>query len=292
MDELPEAGVKGGGGLVAEVARGMADVGVRERHVAVARHRDNALVRFLAEELLEDGDHAGDGHRRGVAEVVDTEGRRPALLTGLGAGAPTGRVERAEAALDDVVDVGEVAADFGAVGRAEERDGIAGDDAVGEGEVGHVGASPRAVDREEPKAGDGEAVDVVVRVRDGLAGLLGGRVQRGGSVRAVVLREGRVGVEPVHRRRRRPHDRRLRVGVPGGGLEKADEAGDIGGHVRLRRPHRVPHAGLRGEVQDVSEGHDGEEPLEQGRVVDVGAEVGLVVKLIGRATLSFLESID
>ncbi|XBI37670.1 hypothetical protein VPH35_122912 [Triticum aestivum] len=270
--ELPQAGVEGGGGVVPEVARGVADVGVRERHVAVARHGDDAFVRFLAEELLEDGHHAGDGHRRGVAEVVDAEGRRPALLAGLGARALTGRVERTEAPLHDVVDVGEVAAHVCAVGGAEERDGLAGDDAAGEGEVGHVGASPRTVHREEAEAGDGETVDVVVRVRDGLPGLLGGRVQRRRSVRAVVLGEWRVSVEPVHRRRRRPHDRRLRVGVPGGGLEDADEARDVGGHVRLRRPHRVPHAGLRGEVQHVREGHDGEEPLEQGRVVDVGAE--------------------
>uniref|UniRef100_A0ACD6ADL9 Uncharacterized protein n=1 Tax=Avena sativa TaxID=4498 RepID=A0ACD6ADL9_AVESA len=272
LDELPEAGVEGGGGVVAEVPRGVADVGVRERHVAVARHRDDSLVGLLAEELLEDGDHAGDGHRRGVAEVVDAEGRRPALLAGLGSRARAGRVERAEAALDDVVDVGEVAADFGSVGCAEEGDGLAGDDALGEGEVGHVGASPRAVHREEAEAGDGEAIDVVVGVRDGLAGLLGSRVQRGRPVRAVVLGEGRVGVEPVHGGRGGPHDRRLRVGVPGGGLEDADEAGDVGVHVRLRRPHRVAHAGLRGEVQDVREGDRREEPLEQGGVVDVGAE--------------------
>ncbi|KAB8109271.1 hypothetical protein EE612_045490, partial [Oryza sativa] len=274
VDEAAEAGVEGGRRAVAEVARGVADVGVGERHVAIAGHGDDALVRLPAEELLEDGDHAGDRHRRGVAEVVDAERRRAALLAGLGAGALAGRVERAEAALDDVVDVGEVAARVGAVGGAEQRDGLAGDDAAGEGEVGHVGAAPRPVHGEEAEAGDGEAVDVVVRVGDGLAGLLGRRVQRRRPVGAVLLGEGRVGVEPVHRRRGRPHDRRLRVGVLGGDLEDADEAGDVGRDVRLRRAHRVAHPGLRGEVEHVREARRVEQPLQQRGVVDVGVEHG------------------
>jgi hypothetical protein len=137
VHEMPEACLKRGSGAVAEVVRGVADVGVRERHVAVAGHGDDAPVRLLAEELLEDGDHAGDGHRRGVAEVAHAEWRGPALLPGPGARAIPGRVERAEAAPYDVVDVGEVAAH---VGGAEQRDGIAGNDAEGEGEVRHVGS--------------------------------------------------------------------------------------------------------------------------------------------------------
>ncbi|CAD6251749.1 unnamed protein product [Miscanthus lutarioriparius] len=93
---MAEANLERGGGAVAEVAHGVVDIGVRERHVAVGRHRDDALVRLLAEELLEDGDHAGDGHRRGVAEVVHAERHGPTLLVGLGARALAGRVERAE----------------------------------------------------------------------------------------------------------------------------------------------------------------------------------------------------
>ena len=90
VNEMAEANLERGGGAVAEVARGVADIGMRERHVAVGRHRDDALVRLLAEELLKDGDHAGDGHRRGVAEVVHAERRGPMLLAGLGGRAPGG----------------------------------------------------------------------------------------------------------------------------------------------------------------------------------------------------------
>uniref|UniRef100_A0A804QEG5 Uncharacterized protein n=1 Tax=Zea mays TaxID=4577 RepID=A0A804QEG5_MAIZE len=272
VDEVAEAGLEGGGRAVAEVVRGVADVGVGERHVAVAGHGDDALVGLPAQQLLEDGHHPGDGHGGGVAEVVDAERRWPAFSAGPGAGALAGGVERAEAALDDVVDVGEVAARVGAVGGAEQRDGLAGHDAAGEEEVGHVGAAPRPVHGEEAEAGDGEPVDVVVGVRDGLAGLLGGRVQRRRAVGAVVLGEGRVGVEPVHGRGRGPDDRRLRVGVLGRHLQDADEPGHVGRHVRLRRLHGVPHPGLRGQVQHVRERRHVEEPLQQRGVVDVGVE--------------------
>jgi hypothetical protein len=109
---------------------------------------------------------------------------------------------------------------------------------------------------------------VVVRARNGLPGLLRRGVERGRAVRAVVLGEGRGGVEPVHGRGGGPHDGWLRVGVPRRGLEERDEAGHVGGHVGLRRAHRVAHAGLRRQVEHVRERDGGEEPLQQRGVED------------------------
>jgi predicted amidohydrolase len=72
---------------------------VGEGHIAVAGHGDDAFVGLLFEQLLEDGDHPGDGNGGGVAEVVDAERRGPALLAGFRAGVLAGSVERVEAAL-------------------------------------------------------------------------------------------------------------------------------------------------------------------------------------------------
>jgi hypothetical protein len=59
------------------------------------------------------------------------------------------------------------------------------------------------------------------------------------AVRAVVLGEGRAGVEPVHGGQGGPDHCRLRVGVPRRCLEERDEADHVGHHVRLRHAHRV-----------------------------------------------------
>ena len=59
----------------------------------------------------------------------------------------------------------------------EYPDGLAPDDAVGEGEVRHVGPSPGTIDGEETKASGGEAVEMGVAVRHELVALLGGGVE-------------------------------------------------------------------------------------------------------------------
>ncbi|BAS81319.1 Os02g0791450, partial [Oryza sativa Japonica Group] len=270
LDELLEPDVEVGGRLVAELLPREGDVGVREWHVAIAGHLDHVLLGLHAEVLLQDGHQVGHRHRRGVAEVEDPVGRRPALLAP-GAGALPGRVERAEAALDDVVDVGEVAGEVDAVLAAVHRDGLPLQDVAGEGEVGHVRPPPWPVHGEEAESGDGEAVDVVVRVGDLLAGLLGGGVQRRRLVSAVALREGHLVVEAVDGGGGGPDDGRLRVGVLAC-LEEGDEAGDVGVHVGRRVLHGVAHARLRREVEHVREGHDVEELGEEAAVVDVALD--------------------
>ena len=75
-------------------------------------------------------------------------------------------------------------------------------DAVREGEVGHVGPPPRAVDGEEAEAGELEAVEVVVHVRDPLVGLFCRAVERRLLVDAMLLRKGNLAEEGEGRRER------------------------------------------------------------------------------------------
>ena len=92
----------------------------------------------------------------GAAEVEDLEARR--------------EVERANDAVDDVVDVGVVAP--GRAG-AVERHRLAARQQVGELGDRHLGPLRRAVDGEEAQAGRAQAVEVVVVEAEQLAGPLG-----------------------------------------------------------------------------------------------------------------------
>lgn len=66
-------------------------------------------------------------------------------------------VHDAPDALDDVVDVGEVAA---AVAHVEDLDGLAAAQLLGEAEVGHVGPAHGSVHREESQAGSRDGVEL------------------------------------------------------------------------------------------------------------------------------------
>lgn len=109
---------------------------------------------------------------------------------------------------------------------------------------------------------------MVVGVCDFLPRFLGGGVEAGGLVGAVELREGVLRVEAVDGAGGSPHYGGLGVGGFGN-FQKVDEACNVGGDVGLGVLHRVAHAGLGGEVEDVGEGDDVEELLEQGRVVEI-----------------------
>ncbi|CAA6671032.1 unnamed protein product [Spirodela intermedia] len=226
LDELLQARLEVRGGLVAQILLCVADVGVGEGHVAVAGHLDD------------NRDQGGHRHRLGVAQVVDpVRGGLPLLAAA--AGALAGGVERGDATLHDVVDVGEVP-------------GQVHPDVAGEGEVGHIRPPPWPVDGEEAEAGDGEPVDVVVRVGDLLAGLL----------------KGHLLVEAIDGTGGGPDHRRLRIGGFAG-LQEGDQSGDVAVDVGGRVLNGVADAGLSGEVHDVGEGDDVEELCEQASVVDV-----------------------
>lgn len=90
-----------------------------------------------------------------VADVVDAvRGEGQTVLAHLHLG---GGVHDAPDALDDVVDVGEVAA---AVAHVEDLDGVAAAQLLGEAEVGHVGPAHGSVHREESQAGSRDGVEL------------------------------------------------------------------------------------------------------------------------------------
>ena len=55
---------------------------------------------------------------------------------------------------------------------------LAGEDRFDEQPGRHVGPAPRSIDREEPQAGDRDAVEMAVAVAHQFAGLLGGGIER------------------------------------------------------------------------------------------------------------------
>lgn len=90
-----------------------------------------------------------------VADVVDAvRGEGQPVLARLHLG---GGLHDTTDALDDVVDVGEVAA---AVAHVEDLDGVAAAQLLGEAEVGHVGPAHGAVHREEAQAGRRNGVEL------------------------------------------------------------------------------------------------------------------------------------
>lgn len=92
-----------------------------------------------------------------VADVVDAvRGKRQPVLTHLHLGRG---VHDTPDALDDVVDVGEVAA---AVAHVEDLDGLAATQLLGESKVGHVGPAHGAVHCEEAQAGRRNGVELGV----------------------------------------------------------------------------------------------------------------------------------
>src|SRR6185437_13686913 len=91
--------------------------------------------RALAQQSLELADERFQIDRRMVADVVDGIGRR-ACVRGSGY-----EREYAHDAFDDVVDIGEVAADPAEIEHLDRR---AGDDRAREQRGGHVGPAPRA----------------------------------------------------------------------------------------------------------------------------------------------------
>ena len=154
-------------------------------------------------------------------------------------------VEHAQRALDDVVDVGEVALHVAVV---EHLDRLALGDGVGEEHRRHVGPSPRPVDREEAQARGVQAVEVAVDVRHQLVRLLGRGVQAHRVV-DVVRSRTRAAADSSRRRsssRRTPGGR---GGWRAAALEQVGEADQVGLHVGLRVLERVAHARLRREMQ-------------------------------------------
>ena len=164
LGEGPQAVLERGRGLVAQVALERRGVRVGDGHVA-GLHGHELLVGFkvvigrqnalLHQHALQRVDEVEQVLGVRVADVVDAvRGERQPVLAHLHLGRG---VHDAPHALDDVVDVGEVAA---AVAHVEDLDRVAAAQLLGEAEVGHVGPAHGAVHREEAQAGGRDGVEL------------------------------------------------------------------------------------------------------------------------------------
>ena len=157
LGEGPQAVLEWRSRLVSQVTLERRGVGVGDGNVAglhgnelpmrlkVVVRRQHALLHQHALQRVDEVEQVL-GVR--VADVVDAVcSERQPVLAHLHLG---GGVHDAPDALDDVVDVGEVAA---AVAHVEDLDGVAAAQLLGEAEVGHVGPAHGTVNREESQAG-------------------------------------------------------------------------------------------------------------------------------------------
>ena len=237
----------------------------------VVVHRQHAL---LHQHALQRVDEIEQVLGMGVADVVDAvRGERQPVLAHLHLG---GCVHDAPDALDDVVDVGEVAA---AVAHVEDLDGVAAAQLLGEAEVGHIGPAHGAVHREEAKAGRGDGVELGVGGGHELVGLLGGGVERHRRVHAVLLGERHLLVAAVDRAGAGVDEVLDRVVAAG--LEHVEEAHEVTLQVCARVLDGVADARLGGEVHHDIKAVLSEQALDEGGVAQVAAHEGEAAVRVG-----------
>jgi hypothetical protein len=237
-------------GRVAQLGRGPADVGVGLADIArlLGQPPDD---RWLAQGSRDRVDQPPQLDRVGVPQVVEVVAPAP--------------VDGPDDPVDDVRDE-VVVAPGGAI--AEHGHRLAAVDQPGEPRDGQVGAVARAVGGEEPQPGDRQAVEVVERVGEQLAGLFRRRVGADGVVDRVGLAKRGVGAVAVDARARGIDEPRAGL-EPGRRLEPSDRPGhvDVGVEPRVLDAGADPRPG--GDVDD----HIGPRPVDQGpdpgRVADI-----------------------
>jgi len=232
------------------------EVGAGLEHVA-GLGLDQLDLGGALEQLLEHADEEDGLDRAVMADVEHAGGRR---------GAVRRRVEQhLEQAVDDIVDVGEVAQVFPVV---EELQRFPLRDRLGEEDRGHVGPAPGSVDGEEAQAGDVEAVQVGVAVGGEFVALLGRAVERQRAVGVGVLGKRRFRAGAVDAAARGVDDMLRRPAAAG--LHHGGEAEEVAVHVGRGILEAVAHAGLGAEVDDVVGLEVIVEPVEGLGVGEVG----------------------
>ena len=209
-----------------------------------------------------------------VADVVDAvRGERQPVLAHLHLGRG---VHDAPDALDDVVDVGEVAA---AVAHVEDLDGVAAAQLLGEAEVGHVGPAHGTVHGEEAQAGRRDGVELGVGGGHELVGLLGGGVERHRRVHAVLLGERHLLVAAVNRAGAGVDEVPNRVVAAC--LKDVEEADEVALEVGARVLDGVADTGLGREVHHDVEAVLREQALDERGVTQVAAHEGEAAVCVG-----------
>lgn len=276
LGEGPQAVLERRRGLVAQVALERRGVGIGDGNVA-GLHRHELLVglevvvrrqhALLHQHALQRVDEVEQVLGVRVADVVDAvSGERQTVLAHLHLGRG---VHYAPHALDDVGDVGEVAA---AVTHIEDLDGVAATQLLGEAEVGHVGPAHGAVHGEEAQSGRRDGVELGVGGGHELVGLLGGGVERHRRVDAVLLGERHLLVAAVDRAGAGVDQVLYRMVAAC--LEHVEESDEVALEVGARVLDGVADARLGGEVHHDVEAVRGEQALDEGGVAKVAAHEG------------------
>lgn len=289
---------EGGAGLEAEVALEGGGVGIGDGNIT-GLHGDKFFVGFEVvvlgkdagtdEFLLQDGDEIQQ-----ILGLVVTY-----IIYGIGWDGETvfagllhrGFLHDTDNALDNVVDVGEVAL---AVAVVEDLYLLTLDEFVGEAEVGHVGTTARTVDGEKTEARRGDVVELAVGMGHQFVALLGGGIEGDGIVNLVVGAVGHLLVAAID--------------TGGGGIDEvlyptlvlliriaagfqdvveADEVGlDIGAGVG----DAVAHTGLGGQVDHYLRFVLGKETVDQLLVGNIALDKGEVGELRQLGETLFLET--
>ena len=193
--------------------------------------------------FLEDLDEVEEVFWVGIADVVDFVGReRETVFADLFLG---GFGHDTDDALDDVVDVGEVAFTVAIV---EDFDGFAFDELVGEAEVSHVGTTGGTVDGEEAETGGGDVVEFGVGVGEEFVGFFGSGVERDGVIDLIVGTERDFFVAAIDGAAGGVD--KMFDGVAAAGFEDVVETDEVGFDVGVGVVDAVADAGLGGEVDD------------------------------------------
>ena len=136
---------------------------------------------FAPEVLLQQGDKAHERHGGAVPDVVNDGGS-----AGIVFACALGVVDDLLDAVDDVVDVSEVAGKFAVV---EYFYRLPVSNGIGKKEGCHVGASPRSIDGKEAQSDGLDAVEVGVGVCHEFVALFGGSVKADRMVNGRILAE-------------------------------------------------------------------------------------------------------
>ena len=251
LHEFADAVAKAPVGLVAAFGFELGRVGVRLVDVARLHGQEVLLGRF-AVGFFDFLDEVHELYGVAATDIVDLVGHVVRALGRVGY-----VVQRVDGSLGDVVDVGEVADHVAVV---EHLDGFALRDRAREEHGGHVGASPGAVDGEEPETCDRQVVEFAVAVGHELVAFLGRGVKAHGIVDLVVFAVGHLAVEAVHGAGRGEHQ--VLDLVMAAGFQDVQESDQVALQVGVRVRDGVAHAGLGGEVRDLVEFFFGEKLVE------------------------------
>lgn len=212
---------------------------IRVRLVDIARlHRQELLLRRLAEGLLQDLDEVHELLWLIVADVVDLVAVAELILL-------RRITEHMLNARYNIIDIREIAVHVSVIVNLD-RFSLA--DLVGEFEISHIRASERTVDREEAQARRRDAIEMTVRIRHELIRLLRRCVETDGMVDIVCCREGRLLLIAVNRRARCKE--KVLYLVMAAGFKNIEEADDVGIDIRARMVNAVPHTSLCRQVDD------------------------------------------